>query len=207
MADRKQLSKRTRFEVFKRDGFRCAYCGRTPPDVLLHVDHIVAVANGGGNDAANLVTACADCNLGKSSVPLTAVAASLEKQADDARERAEQVRAYNALLADLRTEAERDATEVWEAFSSSLPWPEDFQGTGVVARDDDLRSIRYFLTRLPKAELLNAVEIAAAAEARGRVKTTFTRLEDSQVKIGCDERFRYFCGIVWRMIRQREGHV
>lgn len=46
---RKAISTRTRFEVFKRDGFRCMYCGRTPPTVLLHVDHIIAVSNGGSN--------------------------------------------------------------------------------------------------------------------------------------------------------------
>jgi hypothetical protein len=29
---RKPLSKRTRFEVFKRDSFTCQYCGRRPPE-------------------------------------------------------------------------------------------------------------------------------------------------------------------------------
>src|SRR5512146_1626594 len=100
---RKSTGKRTRFEVFKRDGFKCAYCGRSPPDVLLHVDHIVAVANGGTDDPTNLVTACQDCNLGKSSVPLTAVAASLEKQAEEAMERAEQVRAFADTMAEARS--------------------------------------------------------------------------------------------------------
>jgi hypothetical protein len=70
LTDRKYLSKRVRFEVFKRDGFTCRYCGRQPPDVVLHCDHITAVANGGSDDTENLVTSCADCNLGKGAIPL-----------------------------------------------------------------------------------------------------------------------------------------
>lgn len=65
MEKRKGLSKKIRFEVFKRDKFTCQYCGRKSPDVILQVDHIIPVANGGKNDMLNLVTSCVDCNLGK----------------------------------------------------------------------------------------------------------------------------------------------
>ena len=37
---RKVISKRVRFEVFKRDNFKCQYCGSEAPRVVLHVDHI-----------------------------------------------------------------------------------------------------------------------------------------------------------------------
>jgi len=66
--ERKSLSKKIRFEVFKRDMFKCQYCGRSPikdQDVVLEVDHIVPVAEGGSNDMLNLVTSCWDCNRGK----------------------------------------------------------------------------------------------------------------------------------------------
>ncbi len=62
---RKGLSKKLRFEVFKRDGFTCQYCGRSAPDVILEVDHIKSVKNGGDNDIMNLITSCFDCNRGK----------------------------------------------------------------------------------------------------------------------------------------------
>ena len=62
---RKPISKRTRFEVFKRDMFSCQYCGKKSPDVVLHVDHIKPVSKGGKNTITNLITACRDCNLGK----------------------------------------------------------------------------------------------------------------------------------------------
>lgn len=64
------LSARTRFEVLKRDGFRCRYCGADASIARLEVDHVVAVANGGSDDHENLTTACERCNVGKSDVPL-----------------------------------------------------------------------------------------------------------------------------------------
>jgi 5-methylcytosine-specific restriction endonuclease McrA len=63
---RKKISKKTRFQVLNRDGFTCQYCGRRPPVVKLHVDHVVPVSKGGKNHISNLVTSCQDCNLGKS---------------------------------------------------------------------------------------------------------------------------------------------
>lgn len=62
---RAPLSKKIRFEVFKRDSFTCQYCGRTAPDVILHVDHIHPIFNGGDNEIINLITSCQPCNLGK----------------------------------------------------------------------------------------------------------------------------------------------
>lgn len=44
------ISKALRFEVFKRDSFTCQYCGRSAPEVVLEVDHIVPVSKGGTND-------------------------------------------------------------------------------------------------------------------------------------------------------------
>lgn len=62
---RKSTGKRLRFEVFKRDAFTCQYCGAQPPDVVLVIDHIHPVADGGDNDPLNLITACEACNQGK----------------------------------------------------------------------------------------------------------------------------------------------
>lgn len=66
----KRASRSTRFKVLERDGFRCYYCGRTAPDVVLDVDHKVPVREGGKDDLDNLVAACVDCNTGKSGHPL-----------------------------------------------------------------------------------------------------------------------------------------
>jgi hypothetical protein len=63
---RKSITKKTRFEVFKRDSFKCQYCGECAPDVLLEVDHIDPVSKGGADEMVNLITACRSCNAGKS---------------------------------------------------------------------------------------------------------------------------------------------
>lgn len=64
---RGQIPQSVRFNVFRRDGFSCRYCGKSSPEVVLHCDHSVSVKDGGGDGEDNLVTACIDCNLGKSS--------------------------------------------------------------------------------------------------------------------------------------------
>lgn len=65
MGKRLPISKRTRFEVLKRDNFTCRYCGARAPDVVLEIDHVKPVAGGGCGCLSNLVTACHACNRGK----------------------------------------------------------------------------------------------------------------------------------------------
>lgn len=63
---RKSLSRKKRVQIMERDGYTCSLCGRKPPDVELHVDHIVPRSKGGLDDDRNLQTLCSDCNYGKS---------------------------------------------------------------------------------------------------------------------------------------------
>ena len=61
-----------RFAILQRDNFRCQYCGRSPREdgVKLEVDHINPKSRGGANDADNYITACFDCNRGKTDTEL-----------------------------------------------------------------------------------------------------------------------------------------
>jgi phage FluMu protein Com len=60
-----------RFDVFRRDGFRCRYCGRSVEEgAILHADHVIPESKGGPTTLANLVTACQECNIGKSNKTL-----------------------------------------------------------------------------------------------------------------------------------------
>ena len=83
-----------RFEVFKRDGFKCQYCGNSAPDVVLHVDHIKPVKDGGDNNITNLITSCADCNLGKGARLLSdkSLVSKQRKQLQELSEKREQLK-------------------------------------------------------------------------------------------------------------------
>ena len=63
------ISAKLRYEVLKRDNFKCCACGASPakdPSVELHIDHIIPWSKGGKTELANLQTLCSKCNLGKS---------------------------------------------------------------------------------------------------------------------------------------------
>lgn len=57
---KRPISAELRWEIWERDDFRCAYCGKRR---FLSVDHIKPEKYGGTLDKANLVTACMKCNL------------------------------------------------------------------------------------------------------------------------------------------------
>lgn len=46
--------------------WECVQCHRAPPDVILHVDHIVPASRGGSSKRSNLQFLCAEHNLKKS---------------------------------------------------------------------------------------------------------------------------------------------
>lgn len=63
------ISTTLRYQVLKRDNFKCCACGASPakdPAVELHIDHIVPWSKGGETKMDNLQTLCSKCNLGKS---------------------------------------------------------------------------------------------------------------------------------------------
>ena len=64
---RRLMTDSLRYDVMKRDGFRCVLCGATTKEdnVKLHVDHIIPIAKGGKTELSNLRPLCERCNLGK----------------------------------------------------------------------------------------------------------------------------------------------
>lgn len=61
-----------RFDIFKRDNFKCVYCGKNPNDdnIKLHIDHIKPKSKTGLLVKDNLITSCSECNLGKRDILL-----------------------------------------------------------------------------------------------------------------------------------------
>lgn len=177
MSNRKPISSRTRFEIFKRDEFTCAYCGGKPPSVVLHVDHIVPVSNGGTDARDNLVTSCSSCNLGKSNIPLSSVPESLSEKAARIKEAEKQLRAYRKILAE---KEERERADMFRIIETMLGHPVEY------ALKAELQSVGRFIDQLGYEQCMDAARISSAIYG-----------SDSRI-------FRYFCGVCWRKIRDKE---
>lgn len=175
---RKPISKRVRFEIFKRDAFQCQYCGKHPPNCILHVDHVIPLSKGGDNDPSNLITACDSCNLGKSNISLDRSSIGKKPDISIIKEKEAQIRAYNDMMADI---ADRIEKECWRIIAC-------LEGDDDVERYNKQRilSIKIFLKKLSFCDVLEAAEI------------TYSRF-------GTNTRaFKYFCGICWSKIRGNE---
>lgn len=63
---RSGLSLSLRFDVFRRDNYRCQICGASKSTgTRLEVDHKIPVVKGGTDEINNLWTLCFECNRGK----------------------------------------------------------------------------------------------------------------------------------------------
>jgi hypothetical protein len=80
----RRLQPRVRWAVLERDGHRCRACGKGAEQrgVILEVDHIVAVCNGGSDEMGNLRTLCRACNRGRGSGKKRTSGRSLEAQSE-----------------------------------------------------------------------------------------------------------------------------
>ena len=68
---KRQANLRLRWEVMKRDNFRCVKCGWLPAmgiDRILEIDHIIPWDKQGETVKENLQTLCSVCNSGKSNL-------------------------------------------------------------------------------------------------------------------------------------------
>jgi len=63
----RQVSQNVSWEVFRRDGYRCRYCGAD--QVPLTVDHLVTWESGGPSTPENLVACCKRCNNVRGETP------------------------------------------------------------------------------------------------------------------------------------------
>ena len=184
---RKALSKRTRFEVFKRDGFRCMYCGNRPPEVVLVIDHVVPVCEGGSDEVDNLVSSCYACNAGKSGVPLTDTPPAFDEMAvaEALQEVAERSLMLRKQVAALKAEKEQVGSTVDELFNC---WFEIVGPERSVCFQDG--SIATFL-RLG----LEVAQIHDAMQSAGRKLQQNYWMSDANL-------WKYLCGACWGTLRR-----
>lgn len=172
------LGKSLRFQVFRRDGHVCQYCGGRPPDVALVVDHVVPAALGGSDDPENLVTSCRDCNSGKAATPPDApmVAAVGERERIYADEMARLAR---------DAELERDGLQwMWDAWASHGAF---MFNRSVLPANWESTVLLWLRRGLTRDDILYATDVAWGNPTVAR-----------------PSKFAYAAGICWRMLRQRE---
>ena len=155
MGVRKPLSKKIRFEIFKRDSFTCQYCGQKAPEIILQVDHIDPVATGGNNNILNLITSCFDCNNGKGVNKLddNTVVKKQRDQLELLQERKEQIEMmleWHKGLADVKALLKDALKEFWEDLAP-----------GYSITEHGVKTINKLLREYTYEEIKEAMEISA----------------------------------------------
>jgi CRISPR/Cas system Type II protein with McrA/HNH and RuvC-like nuclease domain len=176
------MKKKLRFEVFKRDGFRCCYCGSSTeePDVILEVDHIEPVSKGGTDVIDNLVTSCQRCNRGKTNVLLSDIPQTLVTKIEEVKKRQEQLKVLREIMAPAEKVVDQQVRRVEKAFQEYYP---DREFTDTFRRG----SVRQFLEHVPAEILVEYIH-------RACLKVP----DDPSAAI------KYFCGIYWKVLKGRQ---
>lgn len=176
---RKTLSAKLRFEVFKRDSFTCQYCGRSAPEVLLHVDHIKPVKGGGKDALLNLITSCQECNLGKGPRELSddSVVSKQQAQLAELNERRLQLEMMLEWREGLEAVRDSGAKALEDAIIKAS------EGSCWI-REKERHEIRKWLRKHALSELLDAVETSFSQ---------YMRVDDDGVPDdeSVDKAFRY----------------
>lgn len=171
-----KVSKALRFEILRRDNFRCHYCGTEAAQTELHVDHVVPQSLGGTNDPSNLVTACAQCNSGKAGRTLDEpVLAAVDEKAQRYATAVEQAIAERRQVLTTEQQTKDAFRDEWNRWEPIEPLPAGFGD-----------SVRQFMhAGLEWEDIIDSIEIAMSRhDIRGREHA----------------RFKYFCGVCNRKI-------
>lgn len=175
------VSRRLRYEILRRDGHTCRYCGASAPDVELTVDHVTPVALGGRDDPDNLVTACKPCNSGKTSTsPDAPLVADVENDALRwARAREQAITRWRDQHKELQDDIAAFAA-AWDIWGHG-----EGQDRKTVPRGDNW---------------VGSVERWIGEGFTIGDLTSFIEKAMRQKGVTWDDRWRYFCGIVWRTL-------
>jgi len=182
------VSKRLRYEILRRDNHTCRYCGATAPDAPLRIDHVTPVALGGTDTPDNLVTACQDCNSGKSSATADStlvadVSQDALRWADAMKQAAEELRS--------QTEPKRAYRAAFQAVWNEWTWEHNGRPRAFDLPDGWKSSLDNFReTGLPAEAWPDIVEKAMTNRT-----------------VRPDNLFRYCCGIAWRMVRELQDRA
>lgn len=175
------VSKRLRYEILRRDGYACRYCGVRAPQAPLTIDHVVPRTLGGSDLPDNLAAACFDCNAGKSSSkPDDSLVAQVTESERDwqsaARPYREAVLHTFGSLPDFESSAERERLAA--RFQALHGDDEDPAGKRIEYRwPDDLKAFAVAVESLAERDWAarNTIHTTLHALAPGRVDDLIRR--------------------------------
>ena len=172
------ISKTLRFEILRRDGHACRYCGTAgTPSNQLQIDHHMPKSMGGTDTFDNLLTCCADCNIGKGSThPDAAMVAEVQQDAKlwiDAKA-AEAARLEDAAK---NKQANRELFDLW--------WRETGGG--------------------PRRGWHGTIDALVAAGLT--MPVIRDALDIARAKTDVRDPFMYFCGVAWNKVRALQEAV
>ena len=186
------ITKKIRFEVFKRDGFACQYCGKHPPETTLEVDHIQPKSKKGTDDINNLITSCFDCNRGKTNIELKRIPNTLTDNKEILEERESQYLEYHKILAKIDKRINKELNQVSDTYSKYFPKLE-------LSDSFKKSSVKKFIEKLNVFEVIDSMDIACSKfiGSKGQYLNGIW-MKDSDLAI------KYFCGICWNKIKNNE---
>jgi hypothetical protein len=152
----RNISKSMRFDIFQRDNYTCQYCGRTPPEAILVIDHLTPVAENGTDDFDNLITSCKDCNDGKSDKLILNFTGGISKE-----EWRERLRGKRIQMLQQRQERLEEVAYHWRKIT----------GQNYLTEDDN-RAIQTFAEIYEPDWIKAAIEIAVRKKAADHIRYT-----------------------------------
>jgi len=176
---RKALSRKVRFEVFKRDSFTCQYCGRSAPAVILQIDHMKPVSKGGTDELMNLISSCDKCNQGKSDRLLSddSMVKKRQRQAELLNERRLQMEMLFQWHQELKGLEEEQIEQLSEYWSTSVD--------GFLVNESGKQALAKLLKKYGIKKLLEAMDTSTKYVKLNKRGTVISKSADEAFsKIG-----------------------
>ena len=178
------VTKALRFQILRRDDFKCRYCGLNASESELHVDHVKPVALGGSDEPENLAAACKDCNRGKAATPADAEvvadvaadalrwAAAMEQAAREARQGTHNSEVFRTWF-----------LETWNSWTYG---PDHDRKTIPLEHDWQQSVDRWQSLGMDGDDFHEAIRIAMGS------------------RVAPAKTYRYFCGVMWKTLKERQ---
>jgi hypothetical protein len=173
------MTKKIRFEIFKRDSFTCQYCGKKSPDAILRVDHIKPLSKGGSDEILNLITSCFDCKIGKGDRELDdkSFVEKTRKQAEALQAKREQIEMMFEWHESLSNIEELAFNKIVEYFDKTICNPSTLNDFGK-------SNLKRAIKKYPINECLEAIDIATKYVDRSSPQAFSKSITNVLSKIG-----------------------